>query len=341
MMAENDAGENSHVDKRRRLNVQDEPVHAGDGDVAHLAVALPAAGLTGPDVELVAQQRLDVQPTLKPTGPTDPGLVSTSKGAYTDRECSLQKQEDDGDLAFIYVVNDNQPTSNLCLLHLKNIFSRQLPNMPKEYITRLVFDHRHRSVAVIKRNGTVMGGITYRPFPHARFGEIAFCAVTGTEQVKGFGTRLMNYTKEYARKHDRLRYFLTYADNNAVGYFLKQGFTKEITSVKEQWQGFIKEYDGGTLMEYVIHESLPYTRFPQMIRAQRLALDCRIRKLSKSHLVYPGLTCFGQEPRRILEPSEIPGVMEAGYNPADMGPRVRTSSWTASGPPPRMRTCID
>ena len=27
------------------------------------------------------------------------------------------------------------------------------------------------------------------------FGEIAFCAVTANEQVKGFGTRLMNYTK--------------------------------------------------------------------------------------------------------------------------------------------------
>ena len=27
------------------------------------------------------------------------------------------------------------------------------------------------------------------------FGEIAFCAVTAHEQVKGFGTRLMNYTK--------------------------------------------------------------------------------------------------------------------------------------------------
>ena len=27
------------------------------------------------------------------------------------------------------------------------------------------------------------------------FGEIAFCAITSNEQVKGFGTRLMNYTK--------------------------------------------------------------------------------------------------------------------------------------------------
>ena len=107
---------------------------------------------------------------------------------------------------------------------LKTIFSKQLPNMPKEYICRLVLERRHRSVAVIS-NGVCMGGITYRTFPDSvasTLGEIAFCAVTASEQVKGYGTRLMNWTKEYARTQDRLSHFLTYADNNAVGYFAKQ-----------------------------------------------------------------------------------------------------------------------
>ena len=78
---------------------------------------------------------------------------------------------------------------------MKNIFSKQLPNMPKEYIARLVLDQRHRSVAIIRRKRNVVGGITYRPFHQQGFGEIAFCAVTANEQVKGFGTRLMNFTK--------------------------------------------------------------------------------------------------------------------------------------------------
>ena len=34
--------------------------------------------------------------------------------------------------------------------------------------------------------------------------------------------------------HDSLQYFLTYADNNAVGYFSKQGFTTGITMPKDQ-----------------------------------------------------------------------------------------------------------
>ena len=41
----------------------------------------------------------------------------------------------------------------------------------------------------------VAAGVTYRPFHSQQFGEIAFCAVSANEQVKGFGTRLMNYTK--------------------------------------------------------------------------------------------------------------------------------------------------
>jgi histone acetyltransferase len=47
---------------------------------------------------------------------------------------------------------------------LKQVFSRQLPNMPKEYICRLLLDRRHRSVVLLGRAGEVLGGITYRVF---------------------------------------------------------------------------------------------------------------------------------------------------------------------------------
>ena len=42
------------------------------------------------------------------------------------------------------------------------------------------------------------------------------------------------HTQEYAVTRDHLTHFLTYADNNAVGYFSKQGFTKEITLAKDR-----------------------------------------------------------------------------------------------------------
>lgn len=131
--------------------------------------------------------------------------------------------------------------------------------------------------------------------------------------------------QHFARQQDGLEYFLTYADNNAVGYFAKQSFTKTVTLEKDkvrrrraahmtcggascararacvgcvleegwglhgagrlcalaaahascprhplafvllyslQWFGFIKDYDGGTLMECRIHPTLPYAAFP-------------------------------------------------------------------------------
>jgi histone acetyltransferase len=61
-----------------------------------------------------------------------------------------------------------------------------------------------------------------------RFGEIAFCAITADEQVKGYGTRLMNHLKQHARDADGLTHFLTYADNNAVGYFVKQVWLSDL-----------------------------------------------------------------------------------------------------------------
>ena len=95
----------------------------------------------------------------------------------------------------------------------------------------------------------VMGGITYRPFQDRKFAEIVFCAISSTEQVKGYGSRLMTHLKDYVRETYDIQHFLTYADNYAIGYFKKQGFTTEITLEKSIWVGYIKDYEGGTIMQ--------------------------------------------------------------------------------------------
>ncbi|VFQ97354.1 unnamed protein product [Cuscuta campestris] len=152
-----------------------------------------------------------------------------TSGAYIAREESLKREEEAGRLKFVCVSNDGVDDHMIWLIGLKNIFARQLPNMPRDYIVRLVMDRNHKSVMVIRRNQAaggitfqVVGGITYRPYLSQKFGEIAFCAITADEQVKGYGTRLMNHLKQFARDEDGLTHFLTYADNNAVGYFVKQ-----------------------------------------------------------------------------------------------------------------------
>jgi histone acetyltransferase len=48
---------------------------------------------------------------------------------------------------------------------------------------------------ILRNNSKVVGGICFREFKQERFAEIAFLAITSTEQIKGFGTRLMNKLK--------------------------------------------------------------------------------------------------------------------------------------------------
>ena len=237
------------------------------------------------------------------------GLVTT----YCSREKMHLDRERSGEVDAYYVTNDGKPESGQTLIGLKNIFSKCLPNMPKTYISRLVFDRRHRSVVIKRKNGKVLAGITYRPFHEKSFAEIAFCAVAQTLQVSGFGTRLMNWTKHYAREKDGIEYFLTYATNAAVGYFAKQGFTKFQTMPKDRWFGYIKDYDGGTLMECHIHPTLPYYDIPGMIETQRNHLENNVQEMSKANVVYPGLKRWTQSGKGPIELADIPGVTEAGW----------------------------
>jgi hypothetical protein len=55
--------------------------------------------------------------------------------------------------------------------------------MPREYITRLVFDRSAQGLAIVQRGLKVVGGIAYRPFPQRHFAEIVFFAISGVYQV--------------------------------------------------------------------------------------------------------------------------------------------------------------
>uniref|UniRef100_A0A6N2LMT8 Histone acetyltransferase n=1 Tax=Salix viminalis TaxID=40686 RepID=A0A6N2LMT8_SALVM len=292
--------------------------HTGTG-----AVGPAAAGSSGPGIAVKEDSVKIFTENLQ------------ASGAYSAREESLKREEEAGKLKFACYSNDDVDEHMVWLIGLKNIFARQLPNMPKEYIVRLVMDRSHKSVMVIRRNH-VVGGITYRPYVSQRFGEIAFCAITADEQVKGYGTRLMNHLKQHARDVDGLTHFLTYADNNAcissrwAFYFWHKssavGFTKEICLEKDRWQGYIKDYDGGILMECKIDQKLPYTDLSTMIRRQRQAIDEKIRELSNCHIVYPGIDFQKKEagvPKKIIKVEDIPG--EAGWTPDQWGhSRFRT-----------------
>ena len=157
------------------------------------------------------------------------------KNIESEKKEELSEEEDGNPYSKIrrcIVQNDGEEESMIRLIGLKNLFSKQLPKMPKDYIVRLVLDRRHKSLAILSDDpkvvGTddeIIGGICYRAYHDMRFAEIAFCAVSQAQQVKGYGTKLMNLLKMHAAT-EGVEYFITYADNYATGYFKKQGFTR-------------------------------------------------------------------------------------------------------------------
>ena len=255
------------------------------------------------------------------------------------RDSKLKAEEKCGNIQCRVISNDGKPANYVLLTALKNIFQKQLPKMPREYITRLIYDRNHKSLLILRPANeeelkkllkceeddgsmpldeevkealkmVVVGGITYKGFFDRGFIEIVFCAISSTEQVKGYGSYLMNHMKEQAKREGPLvQHFLTYADNYAVGYFQKQGFTKDITLDRSIWVGYIKDYDGGTLMQCTMVPGIDYLNVYGQLFQQKLAVLRVIDSRIGCAKVYPGLVkSTGRKP------SEIPGVVEAGWS---------------------------
>jgi len=103
---------------------------------------------------------------------------------------------------------------------------------------------------------------------------------------------------------------------------------------KARYQGLIKDYDGGTIMECYIHPTIDYTRIPEMVQAQREFILQRITQTTakSNKIIYPPLPCdfstryeesnnkpssskYFSEASRALS---IPGVKEAGWTLSDL-----------------------
>ncbi|OQS00052.1 histone acetyltransferase [Thraustotheca clavata] len=294
-------------DNKSKENTHDEPVESNATPIKDTTPNL-SDDINGTEAKAVESAN---SPSLKRKRSEDASTPTGAGAPIVSRDEMAKKEEDVGVLEFAVITNDGTPERMIQLMTLKNIFSKQLPKMPKEYIVRLVFDRNHHSMVILKNKKHVVGGICYRPFLANHFGEIAFCAITASEQVKGYGTRLMNHLKEYV-KTQGITNFLTYADNYAIGYFKKQGFSKIVSMPKSNWFGYIKDYDGGTLMECCIHQHINYLDITSMVHQQRKLILEKIQAKSKAHIVYPGLTSFCEA--RLVDVYSVPGVREAGWS---------------------------
>ncbi|KAF9482179.1 Bromodomain-containing protein [Pholiota conissans] len=243
------------------------------------------------------------------------GRSSAAPPIRTEKMSAVELRK--GVIQITAVENDKQTRSLIIMTGLKTLFQKQLPKMPREYIARLVYDANSKALAIIKRGYKVVGGICYRPFPHRGFAEIVFFATNSADQEKGYGGMLMDHFKAHIRKaYPEMMHFLTYADNYAVGYFEKQGFSKQISLDRSVWAGYIKDYEGGTIMQCTMLPKIDYLDKPNIFKKQQEAIMAKIRQLSKSHIVHPGLPQF--QPGATLmtvSPKDVPGLRETGWTP--------------------------
>ncbi|KAG9002515.1 histone acetyltransferase [Tulasnella sp. 427] len=274
----------------------------------------PASGAL--KIKIEQDAKLDsVQLDRLASGVTVDVTSATEEGPPPEKPAIVEERK--GLIRLAVARNDGAPANMIILTGLKNLFQKQLPKMPREYIARLVYDRNSEGLAIVRRGLQVVGGITCRPFPHRGFAEIVFFAIASHYQDNGYGGHLMNHFKMHIRRaHPTIKHFLTYADNFAIGYFKKQGFTKEITLPRPVWVGYIKDYEGGTLMQCTLVDKADYLNTKELLNIQREAILTKIRQLSKSGVVYDGIEAFRNAPEGFeMDYRQVPGLKRTGWNP--------------------------
>lgn len=224
-------------------------------------------------------------------------------------------EERNSEIEYRVVNNDGTRESMIILTGLKCLFQKQLPKMPKDYIARLVYDRTHLSIAIVKKPLEVIGGISFREFRVLKFAEIVFCAVSSDQQVKGYGAHLMAHLKDYVKATSPVMHFLTYADNYATGYFQKQGFTKDISLERSNWMGYIKDYEGGTLMQCSMVPRIRYLEIGRMLLKQKETVLAKIRPMSKSHIIHQPPQQWAGGIITPIDPLTIPHIRATGWSP--------------------------
>ncbi|KAI0481475.1 histone acetyltransferase GCN5-like protein [Xylaria cf. heliscus] len=265
------------------------------------------------DQKRIASEELRVDADAKRVKASHDGPIIQQRIPFPDKPAVLEERN--GEIEFRVVNNDGDRESMIILTGLKCLFQKQLPKMPKDYIARLVYDRTHLSIAIIKHPLEVIGGIAIREFRNRQFAEIVFCAVASDQQVKGYGAHLMAHLKDYVRATSPVMHFLTYADNYATGYFQKQGFTKEITLDKSIWMGYIKDYEGGTLMQCTMLPRIRYLEAGRMLLKQKETVQAKIRLLSKSDVIYQPPQQWANGNITPIDPLSIPAIRATGWSP--------------------------
>jgi len=81
---------------------------------------------------------------------------------------------------------------------------------------------------------------------------------------------------------------------------------------KSRHEGYIKDYDGGTLMECYVHPGMDYLNVSRIVAQQRAFVYSRLLERSQAGTTYPGLELF-RDGKRLRSALDAPGVADAGW----------------------------
>ena len=232
------------------------------------------------------------------------------------------KFEENQEFTFETIKNDKTMSSMKKLIDLKNIFAKQLPKMPKEYIIRLLFDSKHECIIILDSKGELFGGVCYCSFTNVKLIEIVFLAVKSEKQVKGFGTKIMNYLK-FKMQSKGAVFLMTCADNLAIGYFKKQGFHTNPILPIELYKGYLKDYEGSTLMECLIDPDIDYINICNSISNEKNHIINKIKNNINNDKKYDGIleldwqksssSKYYNKFNTLISPESIKGLIESGF----------------------------
>jgi len=108
---------------------------------------------------------------------------------------------------------------------------------------------------------------------------------------------------------------LTFADDYAIGYFQRQGFTIEIDFERKYWDiGFLKHYESATLMHCKIDQDIDWLEITKQLRTLRTHVMDKIKELSYQHRIYSGITVFKEKKQVRIDPEKLIGLKLAGWN---------------------------
>ncbi|KAI1719800.1 exostosin family domain-containing protein [Ditylenchus destructor] len=133
---------------------------------------------------------------------------------------------------------------------IQRLYAAGLTKMGRDYITHTTFNPLHSNMFIRNAKRNVIASICFHEIKARNLVELIFFVVHVNQQLKGYGTLMMNAFKQYiVDQQHKFQYILTYADNNAQDFFKKQKFINVKISPR-QYRGFIKQYRAAQLKQF-------------------------------------------------------------------------------------------